>query len=311
VTETAVDSAVDRDLPSPGGLLREARESRGRSIEEVAYALKLTPKQVAAIEQDKFDLLPGTTFARGFVRNYARLFQLDVEPLLAMLERRLSQRQVELAPLSNAVGTMPASVGAHGVPRVLLVLLLAVAGALVAAVYFERFQPAALSSWRPGAAGGPVKGAVVSPVAVAPGGRNADPPSPAPVAANTASGEAAPTLASVPEPVTASAPRIELASPAKTASAASTPAPAAGAAEAGVRTLRFGFAIESWVDVKDGTGKMLVSRLNKPGSSLAVTGRPPFTLVVGNARAVRLDYDGKAVDLKPHTAVSIARFKLD
>lgn len=307
MTEEAFDAAADQDeLSSPGALLRHARESRGHSIEEVAYALKLTPKQVAAIEQDNFDLLPGVTFARGFVRNYARVMNLDAAPLLAALDHRMSQGQVDLAPLSNAAGTMPASVGARGVPRLLLVLLLAVAIALVAAVYFDRSHTASLTGWRPGTVTGAATEPVVSAVTIAPGSATTTPSSPAPAAANTAHVEAAAPPKLGPEPVTPAAPLVESASPVKTPAA-----PAASAAEAGARTLNFSFAKDSWVEVKDGSGKLLAARLNKPDSALAVSGRPPFTLVIGNAQAVRLEYDGKAVDLKPHTAVSVARFKLD
>ena len=304
MTDDAFDAAADQDeLSSPGALLRAARESRGHSIEEVAYALKLTPKQVAAIEQDSFDLLPGATFARGFVRNYARIMNLDAAPLLAALEHRMSQGQVELAPLSNAAGTLPANAGARGVPRLLLVLLLAVAIALIVAVYFDRSQTATLTSWRPGAATGSATAPVVSAVTIAPGSATTAPSSPAPAAATTAHLDAAAPPKLAPEPVT---PAVEQAAPAKTPAA-----PLASAAEAGTRTLNFSFSKDSWVEVKDGSGKLLAAKLNKPDSTLAVSGRPPFSLVIGNARAVQLEYDGKAVDLKPHTAVSIARFKLD
>lgn len=307
MTEDTFDDAADRDeLSSPGALLREARESRGHSIEEVAYALKLTPKQVAAIEQDSFDLLPGPTFARGFVRNYARIMNLDAAPLLLALEHRMSQGQVELAPLSNAAGTLPASAGARGVPRLLLVLLLAVAIALVVAVYLDRSQTASLSSWRPGAATGSAKEPVVSSLTIAPGGATTTPSAPVPAAANTVHADAAAPPKLTAAPAAPAAQPVEQASPAKMPAA-----PAASAAEAGARTLKFSFSKDSWVEVKDGSGKLLAAKLNKPDSTLAVSGRPPFTLVIGNAQAVRLEDDGKAVDLKPHTAVSVARFKLD
>jgi cytoskeleton protein RodZ len=308
VTEDAFDAAADQDeLSSPGARLRAARESRGHSIEEVAYALKLTPKQVAAIEQDSFELLPGATFARGFVRNYARIMSLDAAPLLAALEHRMSHGQVDLAPLSNAAGTLPASAATRGVPRLLLVLLLVVAIALVVAVFFDRSNTASLTSWRPGAVTGPATAPVVSAVTIAPENPATAPASPAPAAADTtAHADAAqpPKLTAV--PAAPPAPLVEQAAPAMTPAV-----PAAGAAEAGARTLSFRFAKESWLEVRDASGKLLVSKLNKPDSSLSVSGRPPFALVIGNARAVQLEYDGKAVDLKPHTAVSIARFKLD
>jgi cytoskeleton protein RodZ len=64
---------------------------------------------------------------------------------------------------------------------------------------------------------------------------------------------------------------------------------------------------ESWVEVKDGTGRSLISSLNPAGSERVVRARGPFEIVIGNAKGVRLIVDDKAVDLKPHTRVDVAR----
>ena len=53
----------DPALPSPGAQLRQARELRGESVGEVAFALKLSPRQVVALESDDFVALPGMPFA--------------------------------------------------------------------------------------------------------------------------------------------------------------------------------------------------------------------------------------------------------
>ena len=60
-----------------GTLLRSAREAAGLSLDAVAQQLKLAPRQVRALEESDFAKLPGRTFVRGFVRNYARLLRLD------------------------------------------------------------------------------------------------------------------------------------------------------------------------------------------------------------------------------------------
>ena len=58
---------------SAGARLRDARMAAGLSIDAVAQQLKLAPRQVQALEDDDFAQLPGRTFVRGFMRNYARL----------------------------------------------------------------------------------------------------------------------------------------------------------------------------------------------------------------------------------------------
>ena len=72
-----------------GRELAAARESCGLSIAEVARQLKLSPTQVEAMEAGDYRRLPGPVFARGFLRNYARLVKLDPEVLRASAEQRL------------------------------------------------------------------------------------------------------------------------------------------------------------------------------------------------------------------------------
>jgi len=67
---------------------------------------------------------------------------------------------------------------------------------------------------------------------------------------------------------------------------------------------------EAWVEVRDGDGRNLLSSLNPAGSERAVRGQPPFQVVIGNAPHVKLTYDGKPVDLAPHTRGDVARLTL-
>ncbi|MDE2389197.1 MAG: helix-turn-helix domain-containing protein, partial [Betaproteobacteria bacterium] len=70
---------------SVGHLLRSARMAKGLSVDEVSRQLRLSVPQVEAIEKEDFEKIPGRTFLRGFIRNYAHLVQLDPTPLLQML----------------------------------------------------------------------------------------------------------------------------------------------------------------------------------------------------------------------------------
>src|SRR5258705_4986144 len=71
-----------------GAMMRVARESAGMSIDVVAQHLKLAPRQVKALEDGDYTRLPGRTFVRGFVRNYARLVKLDPQRVLRALPGR-------------------------------------------------------------------------------------------------------------------------------------------------------------------------------------------------------------------------------
>jgi cytoskeleton protein RodZ len=87
VLEGGSTEPVDPGRPvAPGALLREARERQGLSLADVARHLKLSQRQVDAIEKDNFAALPGPVFVRGFMRNYARLVALDAAVLVAAAE---------------------------------------------------------------------------------------------------------------------------------------------------------------------------------------------------------------------------------
>ena len=75
--------------------------------------------------------------------------------------------------------------------------------------------------------------------------------------------------------------------------------------------MRLSFDRESWVEIRDARGRVIFNQINPPGSSQVVEGEAPLSLVVGNARSVRLGYGDRDIDLAPHTRVDVARFTLN
>jgi len=100
------------------------------------------------------------------------------------------------------------------------------------------------------------------------------------------------------------------AAPAPPAPVAAPEADAAVPAE-GLRRVVLRFERESWVEIRSGTGKLLVSQLHAAGSERVVAGVPPFEMVIGNAHYVQLTYNDRPVDLMPHVKVEVARFTLE
>ncbi|RTL03416.1 MAG: helix-turn-helix domain-containing protein, partial [Neisseriaceae bacterium] len=104
---------VEKQPASPGQMLRAAREAKGWKVEQVASQLKLSRRQIEALEADAFADLPGLTFVRGFVRNYARVLEIDTDPILALLERHASPdttfeiKAPPLAKLPKGAGGYP------------------------------------------------------------------------------------------------------------------------------------------------------------------------------------------------------------
>ena len=77
------------------------------------------------------------------------------------------------------------------------------------------------------------------------------------------------------------------------------------------RQVTLEFEDESWVEIRDGNGKVILWQLNLPGTRQVVSGRPPLSFVIGNAHGVRLTYDDRPVDLAPYTRTDVARMTLE
>jgi cytoskeleton protein RodZ len=71
------------------------------------------------------------------------------------------------------------------------------------------------------------------------------------------------------------------------------------------------FEDESWVEIRDRDGKVILWQLNLPGTRQVLSGRPPLSFVIGNAHGVRLTYDDQPVNLGPYTRTDVARMTLE
>ena len=279
------------ELTGIGAQLKQAREAQGLGIDDVALQLKFAPRQIESLEQERFDRLPGPTIARGMVRNYARLLKLDPEPLIGRLAPRvesppdanqIGERFRQEVPFSDSTRRSTLLYAGFSVGVLLLVAALAYewrqqkVEPRPEAPALERTQPAE----RPAQA-------AVAPQPPAP----VSEPAPAPVVA-----EKPPAVPRVVEKKPAAAP---------VAAAEGSEKLVAGTHRIVLRTEG-----EAWLEVKDGAGRMLISSLNPAGTERTLRGRAPFDIVIGNASSVKLTYDGKPVDLRPHTKVEVARFTL-
>jgi cytoskeletal protein RodZ len=65
-----------------GLILREAREEKGLTVEEVQAITRINARYLVALEEGDYSALPTAVHVRGFLRNYARFLELQPEPLL-------------------------------------------------------------------------------------------------------------------------------------------------------------------------------------------------------------------------------------
>ena len=72
-----VEGPVARPRDTVGDLLRRTRQEQGVEVEQIAGALRIRASYLTAIEQARYDRLPGPVYALGFVRTYANALGLD------------------------------------------------------------------------------------------------------------------------------------------------------------------------------------------------------------------------------------------
>ena len=293
------------DAPAPGAsagvLLAQARQTAGLSVDDVAGQLKLAPRQVAAIERDDFASLPGRTFVRGFIRNYARLVKLDVDTVLAAIPDDGTAQTPERA-LSTATGRSIGEIPRDSRPRPGMarwMVPLVLAAIVAVAAFYEFARP-------PAPVGAPA--AQVEPVAPAPppSTPSSTVPSPADESAAPA-GSAGAVIGSTP-PATSELPN-PLAGGTATATDAGNAARAAAPPARGQLTLAFRGT--SWLEVRDRTGTVVLSMTGAAGTTHDVAVSPPGELVLGNAAAVDATWRGKSVDLASYTKQNVARVRLE
>ncbi|MFZ6644256.1 helix-turn-helix domain-containing protein [Undibacterium sp. TJN25] len=104
VEMTVVTPVAVADL-SAGGQLAAARHQRNMSVQQVADQLKLSPRQIAAMEANQFDALPKAVIVRGFVRSYAKLLRIEAEPIIALLPQDATPAGAQVSALKPAMAT--------------------------------------------------------------------------------------------------------------------------------------------------------------------------------------------------------------
>ncbi len=286
---------VNRPGSGLGSAFREARESLGMDIEEAARKLCLSTRQLLALEADDVLALPSPAFTRGFIRNYAKLLNLEVDPLLAVYRDMLPDRGGDAAISLPSEGIPIRTTDRKTwLPYLAASVLIGIAGGLWMA-YME---------WSVRQSPAPVEAAIAPVEKSKP--VQATPPAPSPVAQEVPVAPVSPSDASValnpvgqqspampPAPTTGNQPNMTL--PLAVAKA----------------HLSIRFTQESWVRVLDRDGVEILSKTRPVGSEEMAEGQPPFKVDVGNAAGVQLIYNGQPVDLAPHTRANVARLTLE
>lgn len=251
------------------------------SVDEVSARIKLAPRQIVALEADDFAALPGMATTRGFIRSYARLLELDPEPLLAALADEPNPAFAPLVirrplPSPEFSGRRYAPPTSHRRDARRLPALAAVMLVFIGTLAFIAYR----QEWLPM----PSLELPVAGDAPAPAGTESSVAAEAPVA---------PAAQSMP--------------PADVPPAAE-PVPAPVAPNS---VLQLAAREDAWVEVIaiDGERKLL-SKLMKAGATELLEISEPVVLVVGNAAGVDASLRGQSLNLRAAARDNVAKLSL-
>lgn len=275
----------------PGRHLRDARLAAEITIEELADDLHLDMQTVQQLEADDYTGLSAPIFARGYLRSYARALDLPPAPILEAFDN-LGLRP---PPLTPDVASKTQARSSDLLVRMTTITVVAVLIGLVAWWQQQRVPPPPLSAAE---AGAKTLAELTAPSA----------------------GVATPSTRPSPLPTTRApellaALKTETSEPgvlrqAATLEPAIDAAPAVDETGRDSGTVSIRFKHDSWLEAYDGDGKRLHYNLVRKGKTLELRGVEPMRVLIGYARDLSIQYNGRLFDYRPYVDSEIARFTL-
>lgn len=309
MSEVFVEEGVSRPV-----LLRAAREAAGLHIAALAAALKVPVRKLEALEAGRYNELPDLTFARALASSACRQLKIDPAPILEQIPQNVipelgGSRRAINAPFQPAHDPAPLNpLGWLSRPALLAAIVLLL-GALVIVFMPRVEEPVQVEA---GHVVSPVE--AVEPVAAVEPVPAQEPAPPGALTPPAAEG----TLPAAPA---SGAPVSGVpASPAATqvATLVATPAPAPAAAPAAVTApatpsgtlLTIAATGDSWVEVVNGSGSVVIQRMLQAGDAVDFSSAPPYSVVLGRAEAAQVTVRGKPFDVTRIARNNVARFEV-
>ncbi len=320
-------------IPSPGSQLAARREALGLSVERVAELLKMTTRQILAIETDNYVAVHGKSIYRGFVRAYAKILRMEPEPLLEMIPED-APTPLKLAPGWQGVSkpyaeTRLPTFGHRNNQSSRMLVAVVLIGLLVCILVVQKMgwmpvlpksmmfgddknlasttlakADSADSLSSSGSSKHKIKQIELAPVDISP--QLASAPA-APIAV-----EPAPVEVAVSAPAPAAPAEIAVSTPAPVTSIATeiVEAPKPVAASRGNNSLVLKCREEAWVELRRANGSVLASRLVPAGTTETFEISGSVQVTIGNARSVEATLRGAPLELKLEPGYRVARLNL-
>ncbi len=338
-TETKAENVVDQkpviasasieDETLPIGMrLRAQREALGLTIEDIAGSLKIPVRKVKAIEAEQWEALPTGPYLKGFLRSYAKVLRIDAQHLIKQIDSSLTQSRspdtilrmpqsfetpLPRPPIDPSDSKLGRRMIYLGLALLILIGVIVWSGTQSFSDLLTRVEAPFVKE---------VPQPVQSQAETVPASQ------PAAVIDSTKA-EGSETISTTLESLIAQTPVANAipgnvgADPAKTVSVSSVatlpqtiPAAAVTLKENPIAPapdgvpLVLNFSADTWVEIKQADGKILMSRVNPANTSVPLVVVPPASVIIGNATAVKMQYRNESFDLSPHVQDNVARLTL-
>ncbi len=285
-------AANQRELPTPGQILRATRIQGGYDRDEAARAANLGVSIVMALEADDFATLGLPVYARGYYRRYAKVIRCDADAVLSAYERMTDNP----SPVPQIAQRPSIPYGrSSSLQRYLPVLALIVVGLVVAYLFISAAD------------------------------KNATEPAPerdndrlarSGDAQESTPGSIKPTLAPLPDPRR----MVEVDMQAALQNEGSASSDIASQSGTAARETSDPASLQrnvprvppnrleimtgpqaAWIEVLDALGEKLAYRVVNPGETLVLDGDPPYSINLGMAHTLTVRYGGQLMNLQPIT----------
>lgn len=280
---------------SAGQLLRQAREQRNLTIQQVALQLNLKVELVERLEQDQSDGRTLETFARGYVRAYGRLLKLPEAKLMAALNRQTGSG----TPVAKPMRTFSNRTAHQATENRFMWLTYAIILLLLVLLFVWWWQSARDNT--ADTASTTINPPVEQPlpdVAATPAVQTAQEQQVAeqvPVSMGSTADNAISEqqlnemLQQLVPPAEESAPPENLPS---------------------LDTLEMRFSENCWIDVVDAEGNRVAYGTKQAGYIMQLTGTAPFVITLGNPSVVTINFNQQAFDMSAFPGGRVAKFTI-
>ncbi len=277
-----------------GEQLATAREQHAVSVDEMAHKLKLTAKQISAIECDDYSQLGPVTFVKGHIRSYCREFNLNEAQLMSQFRHQREETEKRMQSFSRRTER-------EAKDNRLMLFSYAIIALILGSslfIWWQNREPA------------PMEAETSKTVVETPSQENSTVPvvTERKVANQINLAEVSqlsndePQQTSSQEPETTLAEQPEVTKPAVAEKKRNT--------KKNVSTIVMTFKDDSWVEIFDADGERVAFGVKKKGYVMTLDGKAPFNVVLGKHYIVDVEFNGELVDMSHFPTNRLAKFSL-